>query len=151
MEPVWQLPINSEHRDSMKCKYADLHNAEKGRYGGASSAAAFIEYFIDKDVNWIHLDIAGYNIIFSFFDYKNIRPSSVPSSSGVYSAGATGFGTQLILKYLYNHCYPQPKNNESLSSEDKGLIEDKEITEELEDNKNENINTNSEEKPNDKI
>lgn len=59
MEPVWHLPINSEHREAMKCKFADLLNADKSRYGGASTAAAFIEYFIDKDVNWVHLDIAG--------------------------------------------------------------------------------------------
>ena len=64
MEPVWQLPINPEHRKSMKSKFADLHNSAKGRYGGASQAAAFLERFIEKDVNWIHLDIAGYTQIY---------------------------------------------------------------------------------------
>jgi leucyl aminopeptidase len=59
MEPVWQLPIFKEHREDMKSKFADLKNAGKDRYGGASKAAAFLECFIDKDINWIHLDIAG--------------------------------------------------------------------------------------------
>jgi leucyl aminopeptidase len=68
MEPVWQLPINSEHRESMKSKFADLHNSSKVRYGGASQAAAFLECFIEKDVNWIHLDIAGYLHIYSIFN-----------------------------------------------------------------------------------
>jgi leucyl aminopeptidase len=43
----------------MKSKYADLHNSDRIRYGGASKGAAFIENFINKDVNWVHLDIAG--------------------------------------------------------------------------------------------
>ena len=30
-----------------------------GRLAGASTAAAFIEQFIEKDTKWIHLDIAG--------------------------------------------------------------------------------------------
>lgn len=75
----------------MKSKTADLKNSEKGRYGGASKGAAFLEYFIEKDTKWIHLDIAG--------------PSQSASADGVFSEGATGFGTQLILKYLYNECY----------------------------------------------
>lgn len=59
MEPVWHLPIFKEHREDMKSKFADLKNAGKDRYGGASKGAAFLERFIEKDVNWIHLDIAG--------------------------------------------------------------------------------------------
>ena len=43
----------------MKSKFADLKNSGKDRYGGASKGAAFLEYFIEKNVNWIHLDIAG--------------------------------------------------------------------------------------------
>lgn len=43
----------------MKSKYADLHNSSKIKVAGASTAAAYLEYFIEKDVNWIHLDIAG--------------------------------------------------------------------------------------------
>jgi leucyl aminopeptidase len=43
----------------MKSKFADLNNSGKDRYGGASKGAAFLEYFIDKNRNWVHLDIAG--------------------------------------------------------------------------------------------
>ncbi len=59
MEPVWHLPIFKEHKEDMKSKYADLRNDGKSRYGGASQGAAFLECFIDENVNWIHLDIAG--------------------------------------------------------------------------------------------
>jgi leucyl aminopeptidase len=59
MEPVWHLPITNEHREDLKSPYADLKNAGKDRYGGASKGAAFLEKFINKGVNWVHLDIAG--------------------------------------------------------------------------------------------
>ena len=56
------LPIEKEHRDVLKSKFADLSNCGVGsnrRYGGAISAAAFLENFVEKNVKWIHLDIAG--------------------------------------------------------------------------------------------
>lgn len=28
--------------------------------GGACTAAAYLENFVEKDVNWAHIDIAGY-------------------------------------------------------------------------------------------
>lgn len=75
----------------MKSKIADLKNSEKSRYAGASKGAAFIEYFIEKGTKWIHLDIAG--------------PSTANAAEGVYSEGATGFGTQTVLKYIHNEIY----------------------------------------------
>jgi hypothetical protein len=39
-------------------KVADIKNTG-GRLAGASTAAAFIEAFIEKDTKWVHLDIAG--------------------------------------------------------------------------------------------
>ncbi len=43
----------------MKSDFADLNNAGKGKYGGSSKAAAFLENFVNKDVKWAHIDIAG--------------------------------------------------------------------------------------------
>ena len=34
----------------MKSEFADLNNSGKGRYGGASKAAAFLEHFLEDDV-----------------------------------------------------------------------------------------------------
>lgn len=67
MEPVWHLPIFNEHREEIKSKFADLRNTGKDRMGGASKGAAFLEKFIDKDVKWVHLDIAGYKFYINFF------------------------------------------------------------------------------------
>lgn len=57
-EPVWQMPISDEYRDELKSYAADIQN-KGGRLAGASIAAAFLEKFVEKDIPWIHLDIAG--------------------------------------------------------------------------------------------
>ena len=85
-EPFWRLPITDDHRETMKSTHADLNNAGKSKYGGASKAAAFLEYFVEKNVKWAHLDIAG--------------PAESRSEKGLYSAGGTGFGVKLLLHYL---------------------------------------------------
>ena len=58
-EPVWHLPIMDEHKETIKGATGDISNTGKGRYGGASSAAAFLLRFIEKDTKWVHIDIAG--------------------------------------------------------------------------------------------
>jgi len=57
-EPIWEMPISDVYRKELKSKVADITN-KGGRLAGASIAAAFIEEFIEKDTEWIHLDIAG--------------------------------------------------------------------------------------------
>lgn len=85
-EWFWRLPITEEHREALKSDFADLNNIGKNRYGGACKAAAFLECFVEKNVEWVHLDIAG--------------PADTSSKKGIYSAGCTGFGVPTILNYL---------------------------------------------------
>jgi len=56
-EKMWRLPIGDEYLDAMRSSIADLQNTG-GRWGGASTAAAFLKEFAE-DTPWIHLDIAG--------------------------------------------------------------------------------------------
>lgn len=58
-EELWPMPINDYIRKQVRSgKVADLKNST-GKTMGASGAAAFIEDFIEKDITWLHLDIAG--------------------------------------------------------------------------------------------
>lgn len=57
-EKIWHMPISKEYHDELKSQVADMKN-KGGRSGGASTAAAFIENFIEEGTAWIHLDIAG--------------------------------------------------------------------------------------------
>jgi leucyl aminopeptidase len=84
-ERLWRLPIFEEHRNNMKGVNADLNNLGGKGMGGASTAAAYLENFVEKDVNWAHIDIAG---------------TATSPEKFVYSDGATGFGVRLILEYI---------------------------------------------------
>jgi leucyl aminopeptidase len=57
-EPCWQLPMFPEYDEQIKGEVADIKNVGEGRWGGAISAAKFLEQFVEKKP-WVHLDIAG--------------------------------------------------------------------------------------------
>ena len=56
-ERFWRLPVDGEYLDMIRSSIADIVNSG-GRYGGASTAAAFLREFV-ADTPWLHLDIAG--------------------------------------------------------------------------------------------
>lgn len=58
-EAFWQLPIPDEVRDNLKSDVADLRSSGTTRYGGALTAAAFLQAFVTEGTPWAHLDIAG--------------------------------------------------------------------------------------------
>lgn len=80
-DKVWPLPINKAFHDELKSSVADLNNlgAGGGRVGGASTAAAFLEEFVEEGVDWVHLDIAGPSII--------TRPQRAYQQKGAGGAG----------------------------------------------------------------
>ncbi|MFT7643970.1 MAG: leucyl aminopeptidase [Pirellulaceae bacterium] len=57
-ELAWQLPMFSEFNDNIKSGVADIRNIGEGRWGGAITAAKFLEEFVG-DTPWVHIDIAG--------------------------------------------------------------------------------------------
>ena len=61
----------------MKGEHADLKNSA-GRWGGASTAAAFLSNFVGDLPRWAHLDIAG--------------PAYIGARQQGRPKGATGYG-----------------------------------------------------------
>ncbi|MHB8866350.1 MAG: leucyl aminopeptidase, partial [Pirellulaceae bacterium] len=57
-EPVWQLPMFAEYGEQIISEVADIKNVGEGRWGGAITAAKFLEHFVDKRP-WVHVDLAG--------------------------------------------------------------------------------------------
>ena len=57
-EQIWELPMFPEFSQQLRSEIADLKNIGDGRWGGAITAAKFLEEFV-SDVPWVHLDIAG--------------------------------------------------------------------------------------------
>lgn len=59
-EKLWRMPLDKVFKNDMVSNVADLQNLGKsGRYGGACTAAGFLEHFIENDTPWAHMDIAG--------------------------------------------------------------------------------------------
>lgn len=82
-EELWELPLYQPYKKKIKSDVADIKNAGGGRFGGAITAALFLQEFVER-AKWIHLDIAG----------------------SAYQKGATGWGVTSIINYIF-------KNNEN--------------------------------------
>jgi len=82
-ERVWPMPVIEEHHKEIESPVADIQNIG-GRYGGACSAAAFLEEFVDDTSAWAHLDIAG--------------PAWAAAGSPLGPKGPSGFGARLIAR-----------------------------------------------------
>ena len=61
-EAVWQLPLDDTHFKQIESDYADIKNSGAGS-PGASVGAAFIGSFIEEAQVWVHLDIAGVDLL----------------------------------------------------------------------------------------
>ncbi len=57
-ERCWPLPLWSVYRKQLDSPVADLKNVG-GRPAGTVTAALFLSEFVDSEVPWAHLDIAG--------------------------------------------------------------------------------------------
>jgi leucyl aminopeptidase len=82
-ERLWRLPLWPEFLEEMRGTHSDLRNSA-GRWGSASSAAAFLSQFVGELVDWAHLDIAG--------------PAYVGGDSK--QRGATGYAIALTVNWL---------------------------------------------------
>jgi leucyl aminopeptidase len=60
-DPLWRLPLHAPYRRHLKSQVADLSNIGKGAYGGAITAALFLEHFVEAATPWVHLDVMAWN------------------------------------------------------------------------------------------
>jgi leucyl aminopeptidase len=82
---LWRLPLWDDFNYQIKSDVADVKNLGR-RWGGAITAAKFLEKFVDKNIAWAHLDIAGPAIANDFNNYTKKY--------------MTGFGVRLLFEYL---------------------------------------------------
>jgi len=89
-EKVWHLPLWEAHRDFMRAKHADLWNSAPSRNAHPIQGAAFLSFFVDGDVPWCHLDIAGV--------------SDVERPMDLAEVGPTGYGVRLLTDIAESYC-----------------------------------------------
>ncbi|HKK28241.1 MAG TPA: leucyl aminopeptidase [Gemmatimonadota bacterium] len=84
-ERVWRLPLWKEYRRQLDSDIADIKNSA-GRDASPLTAGCFLKEFVDEDISWAHLDIAG---------------TAWADEDGPYQPeGATGVGVRLLLDWL---------------------------------------------------
>jgi leucyl aminopeptidase len=60
-DPVWPLPLHEPYRVQLHSPIADLSNCTAEPYGGAITAALFLKEFVPQEIDWVHLDVMGWN------------------------------------------------------------------------------------------
>ncbi len=61
-ESIWQLPLHKPYRSHIESAIADLSNDANTPFGGAITAALFLQEFVDDSIPWIHFDIMAWNV-----------------------------------------------------------------------------------------
>jgi leucyl aminopeptidase len=59
---LWHMPLFRGYRDSISSKIADLNNVSSMSYGGAITAALFLNEFVPASIPWVHIDFMGWNL-----------------------------------------------------------------------------------------
>lgn len=59
-DPVWNLPLHKAYKDALKSDIADLVNSVPTPFGGAITAALYLEAFVDN-TPWVHFDVMAWN------------------------------------------------------------------------------------------
>lgn len=60
-DPLWRMPLWAGYRKHIRGKIADVTNSPSGRFGGAITAALFLERFVEPGIAWAHIDLMAWN------------------------------------------------------------------------------------------
>ncbi|MGD9843113.1 MAG: M17 family metallopeptidase [Steroidobacteraceae bacterium] len=60
-DPVWHLPLWSGYDDELSSKIADLNNISSTGFSGAIIGGLFLQQFVSKAKQWVHLDLYAWN------------------------------------------------------------------------------------------
>ena len=86
-EELWRMPMGPAFDKMINSQIADMKNVG-GRYGGSTTAAQFLERFVNK-VPWAHLDIAG-------MAWTDKDHATIPK-------GGTGYGVRLLSRLVADY------------------------------------------------
>jgi len=89
-DKLWPLPMSDEYKPALKSYVADVANCGTPVYkAGATTAALFLEHFIENGCRWAHLDIAG-------------TDNKIPNTTYL-GKGATGVGVRLFVEFAMHY------------------------------------------------
>jgi len=60
-DPVWRLPLHQAYKDMLNSDVADMANGAPSPFGGAITAALYLQAFVNADIPWVHFDVMAWN------------------------------------------------------------------------------------------
>jgi leucyl aminopeptidase len=85
-EKLWRMPLGPKYDKLIDSDIADMKNVGGGRDAGSTTAAQFLQRFVQEGVAWAHLDIAGVT-------WSGRGDATTPK-------GATAFGVRLLDEWI---------------------------------------------------
>lgn len=85
-EGFWRMPMGKNWNKMIDSDIADVKNIGGGKGGGSTTAAEFLYRFVDKNIPWAHLDIAGM--------------AWETGGKPVTPKGAVGFGVRTLYEFV---------------------------------------------------
>jgi len=82
-DPVWRMPLYSPYDNMFDSTIADMTNCPTQPFGGAITAALYLQRFVEK-TDWVHFDVMAFNI-----RHLSGRP-----------VGGEAFGIRAVFDYL---------------------------------------------------
>ena len=61
-DPVWRMPLHAPYGKQLDQGHAAFSSTGSSRYGGAITAALFLERFLAKPQPWVHFDVMAWNL-----------------------------------------------------------------------------------------
>lgn len=68
-DPLWQLPLWENYSGQLNSQHADFKNIGNSMFGGAITAALFLQKFV-KNIPWIHIDLMAWTKANKFSSYE---------------------------------------------------------------------------------
>ena len=61
-DPLWPMPLHQPYERFLDGGHTALSSTGASRYGGAITAALFLQRFLQKPVPWAHIDVMAWNL-----------------------------------------------------------------------------------------
>lgn len=84
-DPMWQMPLWDNYFSYLESDIADMKNSGGGM-AGATTAALFLQKFVDDDTKWVHFDTYGWN----------------PAAKSGRPKGGAAYGAHASYQYIKN-------------------------------------------------
>ena len=83
-DPIWRLPLFKPYQAMLNSNIADTVNSADTPFGGAITAALYLEMFVSKGTPWVHFDVMAWN-------NRNLPGRPI---------GGEAFGIRAVFEYL---------------------------------------------------